>query len=417
MASRSAELRAEASLDVAAIRGDFPILDQKVNGHRLVYLDNAASSQKPTAVIETLARYYQRDHANVHRGLHELSMRATAAYEAARRRAAQYVGTSDPSEIVFVRGTTEGINLVAGGWGYDNVREGDEILLTILEHHSNIVPWQILAQRKGARLNFLDIDEEGRLRMDQLDDLLTERTRVVGVTHVSNGLGTINPIAEICAAAHRVGAVVVVDGAQAAPHVPLDVGALDCDFYTLSGHKMCGPTGIGVLWGRRDLLEAMAPYQGGGEMIEVVEFERSTYKPPPHRFEAGTPNIAGAVGLATAMDYLDAVGRDRVLEHEHDLVAYALERTREIPGFRQFGPKTKRAGILSFELGDIHPHDLSQVLDGEGIAVRAGHHCNQPLMRRLGVAATTRASFYIYNGRDDVDALCDGLLAALELFR
>lgn len=418
MTSRSVGTQqVRGTLDVAAIRRDFPILDQEVNGRRLVYIDNAASSQKPRAVIETLDRYYERDHANVHRGLHELSNRATRAYESAREKAARFVGADDPREIVFVRGATEGLNLVASAWGYDNLGDGDEILLTLLEHHSNIVPWQIVSQRVGARIKWLDIDDRGHLRLDLLDDVLTERTRVVGVTHVSNGLGTINPIAEIAEAAHRVGAIVVVDGAQAAPHVPLDVKELGCDFYALSGHKMCGPTGIGVLWGRRELLEAMAPYQGGGEMIEKVELERSSYKPAPHKFEAGTPNIAGAVGLAAAMDYLAGIGRDRILEHEHDVIAYALERARGIPGFTGFGPEAEeRAGILSFVLGDVHPHDLAQVLDGDGIAVRAGHHCNQPLMRRLGVTATTRASFYLYNGRDDVDALCDGLRSAREFF-
>jgi cysteine desulfurase/selenocysteine lyase len=402
---------------VAAIRRDFPILDQEVNGHRLVYLDNAASSQKPLAVMETLDRYYERDNANVHRGIHELSTRATDAYEGARATAARYIGSTDANEIVFVRGTTEAINLVASSWGDQNLSEGDEILLTVLEHHSNIVPWQLLAQRTGARLKSLDIDDEGRLRLDQLDDLLTERTRLVGVTHVSNALGTINPIPEIVEAARRVGAVVLVDGAQAAPHLPFDVEALGCDFYAFSGHKMCGPTGIGVLWGRGALLEAMAPYQGGGEMIEIVELERSTYKPAPHKFEAGTPNVADAIGLAAAMDYLDAVGRERIHEHEHALVSYAVERAREIPGFRGFGPLAEdRAGVLSFEFGDVHPHDLAQLLNDRGIAVRAGHHCNQPLMRRLGLGATTRASFYLYNDRDDVDALCDGLRAALEFF-
>ena len=404
-------------LDIEAIREQFPILDQEVNGHRLVYLDNAASSQRPRAVIERLDRYYERDHANVHRGIHELSTRATEAYEAARARAARYLGTGDPAEVVFVRGTTEAINLVASAWGPDNVGEGDEILLTVLEHHSNIVPWQLLAQRTGAKLRSLDIDEEGRLRLDQLDDLLTERTRLVGVTHVSNALGTVNPIAEIVEAAHGVGARVLVDGAQAAPHLPLDIPGLGCDFYAFSGHKMCGPTGIGVLWGRRELLEAMAPYQGGGEMIEVVELERSTYKPAPQKFEAGTPNIADAVGLAAAMDFLVEIGLERIHEHERELIRYALDRTQDIPGFRPFGPTHgDRAGVLSFELGEVHPHDLAQVLNDRGIAVRAGHHCNQPLMRRLGLGATTRASFYLYNGRDDVDALCAGLEAAIEFF-
>jgi cysteine desulfurase/selenocysteine lyase len=411
------EMKKQAPLDVQAIREDFPILDQEVNGHRLVYLDNAASSQKPLAVIEALDRYYKYSHANVHRGIHELSTRATELYEGARQRVARHIGAGAPEEVIFVRGTTEGINLVASAWGPANLREGDEILLTVLEHHSNIVPWQLLAQRTGARLKSLDIDDEGRLRLEQLDDLLTERTRLVGVTHVSNALGTINPVKQIVQRAHAAGAVVMVDGAQAAPHLPLNVQALGCDFYAFSGHKMCGPTGIGVLWGRRELLEEMAPYQGGGEMIEIVELERSTYKPAPHKFEAGTPNVADAVGLAAAIDYLTAIGLERIHAHEYELVSYALERASDIPGFHQFGPvDDDRAGVLSFELGDIHPHDMAQLLDGRGIAVRAGHHCNQPLMRRLGLGATTRASFYLYNDRDDVDALCDGMKAALEFF-
>ena len=416
MTSRPVEKRASASLDVASLKREFPILHQEVNGHRLVYLDSAASSQKPRAVIETLERYYERDHANVHRGLHELSTRATRAYEGARATAARFIGASDPAEVVFVRGTTEGINLVASAWGLDNIRAGDEILLTALEHHSNIVPWQLLAQRVGARLKALDIDDDGRLRLDQLEDLLTERTRLVCVTHVSNSLGTINPIVEIAEAAHRIGARVLVDGAQAAPHLRVNVLELGCDFYAFSGHKMCGPTGVGVLWGRRELLEGMSPYQGGGEMIQLVELERSTYKPAPHKFEAGTPNIADAVGLGTAMDFLTEVGRERIRAHEHDLIEYALDRMRAIPGLRQFGPESGRAGVLSFLLADIHPHDVAQMLNDRGIAVRAGHHCNQPLMRRLGVTATTRASFYLYNDREDVDALCEALVAALEFF-
>ncbi|MGD8699411.1 MAG: cysteine desulfurase [Gemmatimonadales bacterium] len=405
------------SLDVGSIRSEFPILDQRVNGHRLVYLDNAASSQRPRAVLDALARYYERDHANVHRGIHELSTRATEAYEGARGVVADFIGASDPGEVVFVRGTTEGINLVASAWGPENLTAGDEILLTVLEHHSNIVPWQLLAQRTGARLRCLDIDDEGRLRLDQLDELLTSRTRLVCVTHVSNALGTINPVAEIVAAAHRVGALALVDGAQAAPHLALDVQALGCDFYAFSGHKMCGPTGIGALWGRRELLEEMSPYQGGGEMIEIVELEKSTYKPAPQKFEAGTPNIAGAVGLAAAIEYLTQIGLEQVHAHEAELILYAAELCSRIPGFRQLGPLGgDRAGVLSFELGDIHPHDLAQVLNDRGIAVRAGHHCNQPLMRRLGLGATTRASFYLYNGRDDVEALSDGLSAALTFF-
>jgi cysteine desulfurase/selenocysteine lyase len=417
MASGSAKLKATSPLDVAAIREDFPILDQEVNGHRLVYLDSAASSQKPRAVVEALEEYYEHDHANVHRGIHELSMRATDAYEGARARAARFMGAADPAEVVFVRGTTEGINLVASAWGMDNVGEDDEILLTVLEHHSNIVPWQLLASRTGVRLKSLDISDDGRLRMDQLSGLLTERTKLVCVTHVSNTLGTVNPVREIVETAHAVGAKVLVDGAQAAPHLPFDVSALGCDFYAFSGHKMLGPTGIGVLWGRRELLEEMSPYQGGGEMIEIVELERSTYKPPPQKFEAGTPNIADAVGLAKAMDYLDGLGRQRVVEHEHALIEYALERGAEIPSFHGFGPTgPDRSGVLSFELGDIHPHDLAQILNDRGVAVRAGHHCNQPLMRRLGLGATTRASFYVYNDRDDVDALFEGIEGAIEFF-
>jgi cysteine desulfurase / selenocysteine lyase len=417
MTGRVAEMKMHTLLDIEAIREQFPILDQEVNGHRLVYLDNAASSQKPRVVVEALARYYEHDHANVHRGIHELSMRATEAYENARATAARFIGAGDPSEVVFVRGTTEGINLVASAWGLQNLGEGDEILLTVLEHHSNIVPWQILAQRTGARLKSVDIDDEGRLRLDQLGDLLTERTRLVCVTHVSNALGTINPVEEIVEAAHNAGALVLVDGAQAAPHLPLDVPALGCDFYAFSGHKMCGPTGIGVLWGRRSLLEEMAPYQGGGEMIEIVELERSTYKPAPHKFEAGTPNIADTVGLATAMDFLTEIGLERIHKHEADLISYALDRVGSLRGLRQFGPtRDERAGVLSFQFGEIHPHDLAQLLNDRGIAVRAGHHCNQPLMRRLGLGATTRASFYLYNDRDDVDALCDGLEVAEEFF-
>jgi len=404
-------------LNVGEIRKDFPILSQRVNGHRLVYLDNAASSQRPRAVLDALVTYYERDHANVHRGIHELSTRATQAYERARRTTARFIGAKDAHEIVFVRGTTEAINLVASAWGPENLSAGDEILLTVLEHHSNIVPWQLLARRTGARLKWLDIDDGGRLRLDQLDDLLTDRTRLVCVTHVSNSLGTINPVAEVVEAAHRRGALALVDGAQAAPHLTLDVAALDCDFYAFSGHKMCGPTGIGVLWGRRELLEEMPPYQGGGEMIEIVGLDESTYKSAPHKFEAGTPNIAGAVALGAAVDYLTEIGLERVHAHEADLVAYAVERCGQLRQFRALGPLgDDRAGVLSFELGGIHPHDMGQVLNDQGIAVRAGHHCNQPLMRRLGLGATTRASFYLYNDRDDVEALFEGLKVALEFF-
>ncbi len=416
MVTRPAEIK-DTPLDVSAIQREFPILDQQVHGHRLVYLDSAATAQKPRSVIETLCHFYEQDNANVHRALHELSMRATKAYEDARKKTAQFIGASDPCEVVFVRGTSEAINLVATAWGAQHIGEGDEILLTVLEHHSNIVPWQLLAQRVGAKIKCVDIDEQGRLRLEQLDELLTERTKLMAVTHVSNSLGTINPVGEIVRAAHRVGATVLVDGAQAAPHLPLDVQAIGCDFYALSGHKMCGPMGIGALWGRRELLEQMQPYQGGGEMIKVVKIEKSTYKPPPHKFEAGTPNVAGAVGLGAAIDFLNDLGMDRVREHEERLLGYALERLQDVPGFRGFGPDGDRAAVVSFELGDVHPHDLAQVLNDQGIAVRAGHHCNQPLMDRLAVSATTRASLYLYNDFDDVDALCEGLKAAQEFFK
>jgi cysteine desulfurase / selenocysteine lyase len=405
-------------LDAESIRQDFPILHQQVHGHPLVYLDNAASTQKPRAVIEAMDAYYSRDNANVHRGIHELSNRASEAYDVARGAVARFFGIADEAELIWTRGTTEALNLVAYTWGLDNLREGDEILLTVLEHHSNLVPWQLVAQRTGARLRFLDIDDQGRLDLSGLDDLLTERTRLVSVTHVSNALGTLNPVAEIAARAHAVGAVVVVDGAQSAPHLPVDVSALGCDFYAFSGHKMCGPTGMGGLWGRRALLEAMPPFHGGGDMIEWVELERSTYAPLPSKFEAGTPNIAGAVGMRAAVEYLEAIGRDAILAHERALLRYAVERLGEIPDLTVLGPHdlSERSGVVSFTLADVHPHDLATILDSEGVAIRAGHHCAQPLMKRLGVGSTARASFYLYNTPADVDRLVEGLERARGLF-
>jgi cysteine desulfurase / selenocysteine lyase len=405
-------------LDAESIRKDFPILHQQVHGHPLVYLDNAASTQKPRAVIEAMDVYYSRDNANVHRGIHELSNRASEAYDGARGAVARFFGIADEAELIWTRGTTEALNLVAYTWGLDNLREGDEILLTVLEHHSNLVPWQLVAQRTGARLRFLDIDDQGRLDLSGLDDLLTERTRLVSVTHVSNALGTLNPVAEIAARAHAVGAVVVVDGAQSAPHLPVDVAALGCDFYAFSGHKMCGPTGMGGLWGRRALLEAMPPFHGGGDMIEWVELERSTYAPLPSKFEAGTPNIAGAVGMRAAVEYLEAIGRDAILAHERALLRYAVERLGEIPDLTVLGPRdlSERSGVVSFTLADVHPHDLATILDSEGVAIRAGHHCAQPLMKRLGVGSTARASFYLYNTPADVDRLVEGLERARGLF-
>lgn len=405
-------------LDVAALRQDFPALHQEVNGKPLVYLDNAATSQKPQAVLDALSSYYRNDNANVHRGIHELSRRATDAYEDARVKVARFIGAADPAELVWTRGTTEGINLVANAWGSHNVRQGDEILLSVMEHHSNLVPWQLLARRTGATLRYLEIDDEGRLILDDLDRLLTERTKLVAVTHVSNALGTINPVREIVAAARAVGAAVLLDGAQGAVHTRLDVQALGADFYAFSGHKMCGPTGIGVLWGRRALLDAMEPWQGGGEMIEFVERDMSTWAEVPHKFEAGTPNIAGAIGMGAAVDYLSAVGMDAIAAHERELVTYALDRLGTIPGVRIYGPPSpdERSAVVSFTLGDAHPHDISTILDSEGIAVRAGHHCAQLVMRRYGLAATARASFYLYNTRDEVDKLADGLEAVRAIF-
>jgi cysteine desulfurase / selenocysteine lyase len=405
-------------LDAERLRADFPVLHQEVNGCPLVYLDNAASSQKPAAVIDAIAEYYRRDNANVHRGVHALSVRATDAFEAAREKVAALMGIADSAELIWTRGTTEAVNLVAYSWGNANIGAGDEILLSVMEHHSNLVPWQLLAQRTGARLRFLQMDDQQRLDLSALDDLLTERTRLVSLGHVSNAIGTVHPIAEISARAHAAGALVFVDGAQSAPHLPVDVPSLGCDWYAFSGHKMCGPTGIGGLWGRRELLEAMPPFHGGGDMIEWVELEHSTYAPLPNRLEAGTPNIAGAVGMGAAADYLAGIGRDAILAHERALVGYALERLAEIPQLRLYGPHdpAERSGVVSFNLADIHPHDLASILDGQGIAIRAGHHCTQPLMRALGVGSTARASFYLYNTRADVERLIEGLVRAMKLF-
>ncbi|MGH7458903.1 MAG: cysteine desulfurase [Longimicrobiaceae bacterium] len=406
------------ALEVAAVRADFPILEQQVNGRSLIYLDNAASSQKPRSVIEALERYYREDNANVHRGIHELSRRATEQYEDARVRVADFIGASDPAELIFTSGTTEALNLVARSWGDANLREGDEVLLSVLEHHSNLVPWQLLAERTGARLRFLDIDHQGRLRLDQLGELLSGRTKLVSLGHVSNSLGTVNPVGEVARRAHATGALVVVDGAQAAPHLPVNVAELGCDFFAFSGHKMCGPTGVGALWGRRELLEAMPPFLGGGDMIRSVELESSTWAELPHKFEAGTPKIAQVIGLGAAVDYLSGLGMERVHAHEVEVTGYALERLAGVPDLTVHGPPAGdgRAGVISFTLADVHPHDLATILDGEGVAIRAGHHCTQPLMKRLGVAATARASFYLYNTSEDADRLVEGLGRARSLF-
>ena len=405
-------------LDPHAVRSDFPILHQEIGGKPLVYLDNAAPTQKPESVIAAVRRYYEEDNANVHRGIYQLSQRATDAFEAARVKVAGWIGAEDPRQVVWTRGATESLNLVAMSWGLEHLAEGDEIVLTEQDHHSNLVPWQLVARRTGARLRYIPLDEQGKLDLGALPGLLGPRTRVVSFSHVSNALGTINPVREIAAAARAVGALVVVDGAQGAPHTPVRVSELDCDFYAFSGHKMLGPTGIGALWGRKEVLEAMPPYQGGGEMILEVEREMSTWAGLPHKFEAGTPNIAGAVGMGAAVDYLTDLGADDIARHERDITAYALERLAEFPGIRIFGPPgtDDRAGVISFNLKSAHPHDVATILDSEGIAIRAGHHCAQLTMKRYGVPATNRASFYIYNTNDDVDRLVDGLAAVTAVF-
>ena len=404
--------------DVLALRREFPILQQEVNGHRLAFLDSAASSQKPRQVIECLEEFYRRYNANVHRGVYKLSEEATFAFERARGKVARFIGAASQREIIFTRNTTEAINLVAQSWGGSQLRPGDRILLTMMEHHSNIVPWQMLAQRTGAKLDYLNLDSEGRLALEELDTKLDERTRMVALTHQSNVLGTINPVRMIADRAHAVGALLLLDAAQSVPHMPVDVKSLGCDFLAFSGHKMCGPTGIGVLWGRRALLEAMPPFLGGGSMIKVVELEQSSYADLPARFEAGTPAIAEAIALGEAIDFLSTIGMEAIYRHEVELLDYALERLPHVPGLRLYGPMTSdaRGGSLSFSLEAVHPHDIATILDGVGVAVRAGHHCTQPLHRYLDVSATTRASLYIYNLPEEIDRLIAGLERARKLF-
>ena len=404
------------STDWAAIRADFPILEQEVRGQPLIYFDNAASSQKPRAVIDAVARYYERDNANVHRGLHELSSRATDAYEGARTKVAKYLGAASVEEIVFTRGTTEGINLVAQTWGAKFVREGDVILLTEMEHHSNLVPWQMLAERTGARLRFVPVAEDGTLALERLGEWLTPEVKLFAFTHISNSLGTINPVAELCRAARAVGAVTLVDAAQSAGHLPLDVREMGCDFLVFSGHKMCAPTGIGALYGRAELLDAMPPWHGGGEMIVSVSYERSTYKKAPHKFEAGTPNIGGAVGLGAAVDYLEAIGRAAIFEHDLALTRHALAGLSALPGVQVQGPRDRRGGLVGFTMDAAHPHDLTTFADQHGLALRGGHHCNQPLMKKLRLPGTTRASFYFYNTTDEVDRMLAILAEAVRFF-
>ena len=402
--------------DVEEIRRDFPILEREVNGKRLAYLDNAATSQKPRQVIQALTGYYELHNANVHRGVHRLAEEATAAYEGARRKVARFLGAQDTRALIFTRGTTESINLVAHAWGRKFLSEGDEVVLTETEHHSNLVPWQLAAQATGAKLRFIPVLEDGTLDLQEAERLIGAKTRLVGCIHASNVLATINPVEELARMAHGAEALMLVDGAQSAPHLPVDVEELGCDFYACSGHKMLGPTGVGVLWGRLGILEEMDPFMGGGEMIREVRLDRSTWNDLPYKFEAGTMNVAQAVGLGSAVDYLDELGMQNVREHEKQLGEYAYRSLSEIEGITLYGPEEDRMGLVSFSLPDVHPHDLSQLLDEDGIAIRSGHHCAQPLMRRLGVAATARASFYLYNTEREVDAPVEALARAREFF-
>jgi cysteine desulfurase/selenocysteine lyase len=406
----------DTRLDLVRVRRDFPILSQTVHGRPLVYLDSANTSQKPLAVIEATDRYYRETNANIHRGTHLLSEKATAAYEGARERVRRFLNARSLAEIVFVRGTTEAVNLVASSFGQAFVKAGDEIVISAMEHHSNIVPWQLLCERTGAVLKVIPIDDRGELVLDALGDLLTERTRLVSVVHVSNALGTVNPVKEIIAAAHARGIPVFVDGAQAVPHQAVDVADLDCDFYAWSGHKAFGPTGIGVLYGKEQWLEKMPPYQGGGDMIASVSFQKTTYNVLPYKFEAGTANIAGGAALTAALDYVDGLGFAAIGAHEADLLSYGTARLLEVPGLRMIGTARHKAGVLSFVLDDVHPHDIGTILDREGIAIRTGHHCAQPVMDRFDVPATARASLAFYNTREEIDALAAGLLTVREVF-
>ena len=416
-APRSSAQSTLAPLDVEAVRRDFPALHQQVNDRPLVYLDSGASSQKPEQVIEALNNYERHDHSNVHRGVHTLSQRATEAYEASRTKVQQFINAGSVNEVVFTRGTTEAINLVAQSYGRANLRSDDEVLITEMEHHANIVPWQLLCEQTGAKLKVVPFDDTGVLEMSRFKDQLTEKTRIVAVTHVSNALGTVNPVGQIIQLAHDAGAVVLVDGAQAIPHGPVDVTALECDFYTFSGHKVYGPTGIGVLYGKEFLLEAMPPWQGGGDMIKTVSFDETTYNDLPYKFEAGTPHIAGAIGLGAAVDYVAALGPDRIAVHEHHLINYATERATAEKDMQIFGQAPDKAGILSFVLDGIHPHDIGTILDHEGVAIRTGHHCAMPVMTHYGVSATARASFGPYNTIDEIDALFRAMEKVREVFR
>jgi cysteine desulfurase / selenocysteine lyase len=406
-----------AAYDVAKIRADFPILARSVRGRPLVYLDNAATTQKPRQVIDRLVRYYSEENSNVHRGVHFLSELATVEYENARGTVQRFLNARSEKEIVFTRGTTESINLVAQTWGRANLREGDEVLISAIEHHSNIVPWQLLRDEKGVTVRVIPVSDEGEMLFDEYARMLNPRVKLVAVGHASNALGTINPVKRMAAAAHANGSLILIDGAQGAPHLPIDVQDLDVDFYALSGHKVYGPTGIGVLWGRESLLDAMPPWQGGGDMILSVSFEKTTYNALPYKFEAGTPNIEGVVGLAAALDYVSGIGLAAIGAYEHELHDYASRRLGEIEGLRLIGTAREKASVISFVLDGVHPHDIGTILDGEGIAVRTGHHCAQPLMMRFNVPATARASFGLYNTREEADALVAGLHKVIEVFR
>ncbi len=414
---RSAVRGLRSDYDVESIRRDFPILARSVHGRKLVYLDNAATTQKPQAVIDRLVRYYSEENSNVHRGVHYLSEVATSEYEAARTTVKRFLNARDEKEIVFTRGTTESINLVSQAWGRANVGEGDEVLITAIEHHSNIVPWQLLCGEKHAQLRIAPVNDAGEVMLDQFANLLTPRTKIVAVGHASNALGTINPIRQMIALAHANGSLILIDGAQGVPHLPIDVQELDCDFYAFSGHKVYGPTGIGVLYGKQPILDAMPPWQGGGDMILSVTFEKTTYNALPYKFEAGTPNISGVLGLAAALDYVSTAGIEKIGAHEHDLLVYATGRLVEIPGLRIIGTAAEKASVISFTLEGVHPHDIGTILDQEGVAIRTGHHCAQPLMMRFNVPATSRASFGMYNTREEVDALIAGLKRVIEVFR
>jgi cysteine desulfurase/selenocysteine lyase len=407
---------ATADVDWKAIREDFPILHEKAHGQPLIYFDSAATSQKPRKVLEALQNYYEHNNANVHRGLHELSSRATEAYERSRRRVAEYLGAASPDEIVFTRGTTESINLVALAWGGKFLREGDVVLLTEMEHHSNLVPWQLLAERIGVRLRFVPVRDDGTLALEQLSSLLTREVKLFAFTHVSNSLGTINPVADLCEEARNVGVLTLIDAAQSAGHLPINVRELGCDFLAFSGHKMCGPTGIGALYARGEILNAIPPWHGGGEMIVSVTLEKSAFKKAPHRFEAGTPNIAGAIGLEAAIDYIEQIGRPAIFEHDMQLARYAMERLEELPGMRVLGPREERGALVGFVMKAAHPHDLTTFADRYGLALRGGHHCNQPLMRRFGLPGTTRASFYFYNTKEEIDRMIEILSDAVRFF-